>query len=93
MVDRLYLPIADGDEPLPMPSLRPFMWSTLVASKNGARFHFGLPDAVQGFLPEDGIEAEGNPTLENVTGHSQWGQRSLAFSFLWFPVGCRSKQP
>lgn len=81
MVDRLYLPIADGGEPLPVPSLRPFMWSTLVAPKNGARFHFGLPDAVQGFFPEDGIEAGGNPTLENVTGYSQRGQHSVAHPF------------
>ena len=32
-------------------------------------------------LAEDGIKAGSNPMLETVTGHSQWGQRSLAFPF------------
>ena len=63
------------------------MWSTLVAPTNDARFHFGLPDTVQGFLPEDGIKAGSNPILETVTGHSQWGQRSLAFHFLGLVPG------
>jgi len=52
-----------------------------VAPKEGARFHFELPGAVQGFAADgEGV------TVENVAGHSARGQRSLA-------VRCRGLGP
>jgi len=90
VADRLYLPTADGgrtvtdalheacevvqmgrdlaSEPAPLP-------------KNGARFHFDLPGAVQGFIPEDSIECRGITRIENVLGHSESGSRSLAIHY------------
>jgi hypothetical protein len=53
----------------------------VTAPKNGMRFHFELPGSVQGFQPEDSIEAKGVVSVENVTGHSQQGQRSLAIHY------------
>jgi hypothetical protein len=44
-------------------------------SKGGARFHFELPGATQGFKAEPGL------TLENVVGHSRAGMRSLALRY------------
>src|SRR5262249_42492682 len=43
--------------------------------KGGARFHFELPGATQGFKAEPGL------TLENVAGHSRAGTRSLALRY------------
>jgi ADP-ribosylglycohydrolase len=40
--------------------------------KAGARFHFDLPGALQGFQAEGGLE------IENAAGHSQAGERCLA---------------
>ena len=90
VADRLYLPTADGGrtvtdalheayeiaqigralahEPRPLP-------------KGGARFHFDLPGAVQGFIPEDSPECRGTAWLENVPGHSESGARSLAIHY------------
>ncbi|MHB1356728.1 MAG: ADP-ribosylglycohydrolase family protein [Anaerolineae bacterium] len=90
VADRVYIPTADGgrtvtdtvhealevaqigralaNEPKPLP-------------KEGARFHFDLPGAVQGFIPEDSAICRGTTSLENVSGHSLTGQRSLAVHY------------
>jgi ADP-ribosylglycohydrolase len=90
VADRVYIPTADGgrtvtdalheaievaqlgralaNEPKPLP-------------KDGARFHFDLPGAVQGFMPEDSVICRGTTSLENVSGHSLTGQRSLAIRY------------
>jgi hypothetical protein len=52
-----------------------------LAPKGGARFHFELPGAVQGFQPEDSPESRGTLVVENVAGHSRRGQRSLALRY------------
>jgi len=90
VADRMYLPTADGGrtvtdalheayevirvgcalENVPAPS-----------PKAGARFHFDLPGAVQGFIPDDSIECRGTTWLENVPGHSESGSRSLAIHY------------
>ncbi|HEV2065374.1 MAG TPA: ADP-ribosylglycohydrolase family protein, partial [Thermomicrobiales bacterium] len=44
-----------------------------LAPKQGARFHFDLPGSVQGFQAEDGAV-----TVQNVAGHSDLGEHSLA---------------
>lgn len=89
VADRMYMPTADGgraitdavseavrvvaigralagEEPAPAP-------------KAGARFHFELPGAVQGFSGE--VSGGGAVHLENVAGHSREGHRSLAVRF------------
>ncbi len=49
--------------------------------KDGARFHFEQPGALQGFQTEPGVETQGVADLENVPGHSQAGERSLAIHY------------
>jgi ADP-ribosylglycohydrolase len=90
VADRLYLSTADGGRAITDAVAETYHLVNIgraladeepVAPKNGARFHFELPGSIQGFLPEDSIEAKGTLTLENVTGHSQQGRRSLAYRF------------
>ena len=52
-----------------------------VNPKGGARFHFELPGAVQGFGAEESVECRGTVTVENVAGHSRKGERSLALHY------------
>jgi ADP-ribosylglycohydrolase len=90
IADHLYLPAADGGwaitdavtETYHVVNIgRALAGEAPVAPKGGARFHFELPGAVQGFRPEFGIEPEDRVTVENVTGHSQQGTRSLAIRY------------
>jgi ADP-ribosylglycohydrolase len=82
IADRLYLPTADGGRAITDAVLetyhivnagRVLAGEPPVTPKNGARFHFELPGAVQGFQVR-----QGQATLQNVLGHSQAGTRSLA---------------
>jgi len=57
------------------------------APKHGARFHFELPGAVQGFLPEDSPACRGTAQVENVVGHSACGTRSLAIHLSGLATG------
>ena len=90
VADRLYLPTADGGSAISdavgesyklinigrdMQGLAP------LAPKNGARYHFSLPGSVQGFESETGPESNNVVSIENVPGHSQSGDRSLAIRF------------
>jgi hypothetical protein len=52
-----------------------------VAPKRGARFHFEFPGSVHGFQPEQTTESRGTVSVENVPGHSEAGERSLALGF------------
>ncbi|MFN8505234.1 ADP-ribosylglycohydrolase family protein [Kouleothrix sp.] len=52
-----------------------------LAPKGGARFHFELPGSLQGFQPGDSPYARDVVALENVAGHSQRGERSLALHY------------
>jgi len=90
VADRLYMPAADGGRALTDAVTeayhivnigRALAGEAPVAPKVGARFHFELPGAVQGFMPEDSIESRGTVTVENVVGHSQRGERSLAIHY------------
>jgi ADP-ribosylglycohydrolase len=90
VADRLYLPTADGGRAISDAVTetyhvvnigRALAGQTPVAPKQGARFHFELPGAVQGFQPEESVEVKGTVTVENMTGHSQWGERSLAIHY------------
>lgn len=90
VADRLYLPTADGGQSINDAVTTSYQVVNIgralagqepVAPKNGARFHFELPGAVQGFQPDDSVETRGTVTLENVRGHSQHGDRSLAIHY------------
>jgi hypothetical protein len=90
VADRLYLSTADGGRAITDAVTETYHVVNIgralageepVAPKDGAHFHFELPGAVQGFQPEDSIEAQGAATVENVVGHSQRGGRSLAIRY------------
>ena len=87
VADKLYLPTADGGRAIndavavtyEVANIgRALAGAPPLAPKDGARFHFGLPGSVQGFAVEDSVIARGTAVLENVVGHSQKGERSLA---------------
>jgi ADP-ribosylglycohydrolase len=90
VADRMYLPTADGGRAISdavtetyhvVNIARRLAGLEILAPKNGARFHFELPGAVQGFQPEESTEVDGTASVENVAGHSKLGQRSLAIHF------------
>ena len=90
VADRLYLPTADGGRAISNAVTetyhivnigRALAGETAVAPKDGARFHFDLPGAVQGFQPDEGSDTQGTTRLENVPGHSQFGDRCLAVHY------------
>ena len=90
VADRLYLPTADGGRAITDAVTESFHVVNIgralagaapLAPKGGARFHFDLPGAVQGFQLEDTIESRGTATVENVAGYSQAGTRSLAIRY------------
>jgi ADP-ribosylglycohydrolase len=83
--DRLYLPAADGGRAITDAVIeaqhianigRGLAGEQPAAPKDGARFHFEFPGSVQGFRP-----GERTTRIENVSGHSQQGERSLAVRF------------
>ncbi|MCE5258076.1 MAG: ADP-ribosylglycohydrolase family protein [Chloroflexi bacterium] len=90
VADRVYISTADGGrtvtdavhEALEVAHIgRELAHEPLPAPKNGARFHFNLPGAVQGFISEDSSTCRGTATVENVPGHSLSGERSLAIHY------------
>ena len=96
VADRLYLSSADGGRAISdavteayhvVNAGRALAGEAPLAPKGGARFHFELPGAVQGFQPEESIESRGTVTLENVPGHSAHGERSLALRYLHLAPG------
>lgn len=96
VADRLYLATADGGRAITdaateavhiANSGRALAGQAPIAPKSGARFHFDLPGAVQGFMPEDSPNVRGTVTVENVAGHSQHGSRSLALHYAGLAPG------
>jgi ADP-ribosylglycohydrolase len=96
VADRLYLPTADGGRAISdavtetihlVNAGRRLAGHEPLAPKNGAQYHFDFPGSVQGFQPEETIETQGTVTVENVTGHSQSGSRSLALRYLGLAKG------
>lgn len=92
VADRLYLPTADGgnainDAVTQAVSLtnagRALQGQAPIAPKDGARFHFELPGAVQGFMNEDSIEARDVVSISNAHAPelSENGQRLLALDY------------
>ncbi len=96
VADRLYLPAADGGRAITDAVAetyhvvnigRALAGEAPAAPKGGARFHFELPGAVQGFRPEDSAESRDTVVLENVLGHSRRGERSLAIRYHHVALG------
>jgi ADP-ribosylglycohydrolase len=91
VADRMYLATAEGGSGITdavteayhiVNSGRALAGEGPLAPKAGARFHFELPGAVQGFQAEEGNETHGGTLgLENVDGHSRHGHRSLALRY------------
>ncbi len=90
VADRMYLPTADGGRAITDAVTETYHIVNIgralageepIAPKGGARFHFELPGAVQGFQPEESIESKGTVVVENVSGHSRCGRRSLALRY------------
>jgi ADP-ribosylglycohydrolase len=99
VADRLYLPTAEGGRAI-SDAVQVAQWVTNlgrslageapVAPKRGARYHFDLPGAVQGFMAEQGHDSA-TTTLENVAGHSANGERSLAIRYQQLATGRYSR--
>ncbi len=96
VADRLYLPTADGGRSISdavtetihlVNAGRRLAGQEPLAPKHGAQFHFDLPGSVQGFQPENTTETQGTVTVENVTGHSASGSRSLALHYVGLAQG------
>jgi ADP-ribosylglycohydrolase len=82
IADRMYLPTADGGRAITDAVIETYEVVNIgralageppLAPKDGARFHFELPGAVQGFQGD-----HPSVTLHNVAGQSQAGTRTLA---------------
>ncbi len=89
VADRLYLPTADGGSAITdavqttynvVNVGRALAGKKPISAKEGARYHFDLPGAVQGFLVEEGTDCA-QASLSNVSGHSKRGSRSLCLSY------------
>lgn len=100
VADRLYLPTADGGravtdavrETYAVVNIgRALAGEAPLAPKHGARFHFELPGSVQGFVVDESADARGTLSIENVAGHSECGQRSLAFQYRRLAPGCAAR--
>ncbi len=100
VADRLYLSTADGGRAITdavaeayriVNAGRALAGLEPVQPKGGARFHFDLPGAVQGFRVEDSPECRGTAIVENVPGHSCLGSRSLAVHYRHLASGCPAR--
>ena len=88
VADRIYLPTADGGRTVTDALREAYAVINIgraladeepLRPKDGARYSFSMPGAVQGFMPDDAIESRGAAWVENVAGHSAFaGGRSLA---------------
>ncbi len=78
VADRLYLPAADGGRAITDAVIETYHVVNIaramageepLAPKDGARFHFELPGAVQGFRPEIDAAPRGKVRVEYMFGH------------------------
>ncbi len=90
VADRLYLPTAEGSHVISDALIESYSIANIgralqglpaVLPKNGSRFHFDLPGAVQGFQVEKLVEGRSPAQIYSAVGHSQTGSRSLGISF------------
>ena len=90
VADRIYIPTADGGRTVTDALTvthevagigRALAGQTATEPKEGIRYHFGLPGAVQGFLPEESIECAGTTWVKNVALPGGAGERALAIHY------------
>jgi ADP-ribosylglycohydrolase len=90
VADRMYLPTADGGRAITdavretyevVAIGRALAGEPALSPKGGARYHFSLPGAVQGFRPEESPETRGTASVENVAGPRETGSRALAIHY------------
>jgi ADP-ribosylglycohydrolase len=90
VADRMYAATADGGRSITdtvtqtyrmVNTGRRLAGEEPLSPKNGTRFHFELPGAVQGFRSDTSPDAAGAAHLENVKGFSAAGERSLAVHY------------
>ncbi len=90
VADRLYVVTAEGGRTITdtvaeacgiVASGRALAGEDPTVVKRGARFHFDLPGAVQGFRVDERTELWRTATVENVPGNSALGRRSLAIRY------------
>jgi len=100
VADRVLLPTADGgrcitdavQEACRIANIgRALASEQPVHHKGGARFHFQLPGAVQGFTPQSNPSTGANVALANVEGHSVAGTRALAIRYSHVAPGCPAR--
>lgn len=96
VADQILMPTADGGRTITDALRETFAIVNIgraladaapLAPKNGARFHFDLPGAVQGFRPEDSLETHGVLTLKNVADPRGRGGQCLALQYQGIAVG------
>ena len=90
VADRLYLPTADGGSAITDALTEAVKIINIARAmrglepshpKDGARFHFSLPGAVQGFCEDDSIESRGLLSIENCPLDLPAGRRVLALRY------------
>ncbi len=98
VADRMYLPTADGGRAITdavsetielVNAGRALQGMEPVAPKDGARFHFDLPGAVQGFMNDDSVEARDVVSISNVHAPdlSESGSYVLALDYAGLAPG------
>ena len=100
VADRLLLPTADGGNAITDGVRETFRIVNIglglagkaeIHPKNGARFHFELPGAVQGFRVETGADNLPGVTLRNMAWNGGLGQRALSLGFEDLRPGCYAR--
>jgi ADP-ribosylglycohydrolase len=90
VADRMYLAAADGGHAITDALTesyhivnigRALAGAPSLAPKHGARFHFSLPGAVQGFTAESTAETPGPATVAQVADYSRAGDGALAIRY------------
>ncbi len=98
VADRMYIPTADGGNAITdavtqtvrlVNTARAMQGMGPIAPKDGARYHFDLPGAAQGFMNEDSIEARDVVAISNVHAPdlSAKGERLLALDYAGLAPG------
>ena len=98
VADRMYIPTADGGNAITdavtqtvrlVNTGRALQGLAPIAPKDGARYHFDLPGAVQGFMNEDSIAARDVVSISNVCAPdlSSNGERLLALDYAGLAPG------
>lgn len=100
IADRLYLPTADGGRAVSDALTEAYHIVAIgerlagaphVAPKNGARFHFSQPGAIQGFTPDTTPETNGAAHVAWCPTHSRLGVGSLAVHYHGIAPGRRAR--